>query len=77
MYIPCKVCVGEARLGEGVTSVIPADVCDGEVTVAGLITALMQHNEIYAQAKLFLLLARHLLRNISKECSKAKMHHSK
>ena len=33
MYVPCIVCVGEARQGEGVTSVIPADVYDGEVTV--------------------------------------------
>ena len=30
--------VGEGQ-GKGVTAVIPADVCDGEVTVAALITA--------------------------------------
>ena len=38
MYVPCKVCVGGGQ-GEGVTSVNLTDVCDGEVTVAGVITA--------------------------------------
>ena len=38
MSVPWKVCVGEGH-GEEVTSVIPADVCDGEVTVAALVTA--------------------------------------
>ena len=38
MSVPCKVCVGEGQ-GDEVTPVVPADVCNGEVTVAALITA--------------------------------------